>query len=160
MCEHLYCDYQSSLKLQNANSQPQKRLPSPLSFYNPHSSLHSIYIPRWITDSIPWRSLKKKIVSEIYWKEKLTSSLLHRSLFNIILLKYPKRFKVTHKCLKIWKLFSSCVFFPLWRREGKSTLSLLLVIFCLVSTFPFCQNNNVHYVFTWEAPECIPLQEA
>lgn len=58
---------------------------------------------------------------------------------------------MTHKCLKIWKLFSSCVLFFLYN-EGN--LLLFLVIFCLVSPSPFCENNKVHYVFTCKAPGC------
>lgn len=61
---------------------------------------------------------------------------------------------MTHKCLKIWKLFSSCVLFSFIWREPKSTLLLFLIIFCLVSPSPFCENNTVHYVFTCKAPEC------
>lgn len=61
---------------------------------------------------------------------------------------------MTHKCLKIWKLFSSCVLFSFIWREAKSTLLLFPVIFCLVSPSPFCENNKVHYVFTCKAPEC------
>lgn len=52
-------------------------------------------------------------------------------------------------------IFFLCVF-SFMMREAKSTLLLFLVIFCLVSSFPFYKNNNVHYVFTWVAPECIP----
>lgn len=44
-------------------------------------------------------------------------------------------------------IFLLCVF-SFMMREAKSTLLLFLVIFCLVSSFPFYKNNNVHYVFT------------
>lgn len=51
-------------------------------------------------------------------------------------------------------IFLLCSFFFLYDEGNKSTLLLFLVIFCLVSPSPFCENNKVHYVFTCKAPGC------